>query len=72
MDERACGKEYALESACDGGLHSAFTEWVPWSVFREPQPLLHGQIASRAEYVALVESMSRTLRGAAARFAIPK
>ena len=49
-----------------------FTEWVPWSVFREPQPLLHGQIASRAEYVALVESMSRTLRGAAARFAIPK
>ena len=26
MDERACGKEYALESACDGGLHSGFVE----------------------------------------------
>lgn len=37
------------------------SEWVPWVVYREPHPILHGQAGSRAEYIALIDSMSQRL-----------
>lgn len=38
------------------------SQWVPWTVFREPRPLLHGQVANRAAYVTLVDNIARGLR----------